>query len=117
MVDSSSDLSSFSGGPNTPSTPRKGGILNLNMSLFPKLDNDILVTKEEMEFWVVNPEDVAGHIEYEVRGLDSKGVWEGKRRFSEFFMLREALRHRWSAIPIPFLPEKKYFGNKELNFL
>jgi hypothetical protein len=105
---------------NSSSTPRAsmtGAAMPIDMSKFPKLDNDILVSKEEMQYSVTNPQDGGGYIIYECCGVDRKGRWEGKRRYSEFFLLRTALCTRWPAIPIPFLPEKKIFGNKELNFL
>lgn len=44
-------------------------------------------------------------------------MWEGKRRFNEFFVLNETLSARWPGIPIPFIPEKKAIGNKDLAFL
>lgn len=41
----------------------------------------------EYDFSVANPQDVGGNIHYEVKGRDKQGVWEGKRRYNEFFIL------------------------------
>lgn len=51
------------------------------------------------------------------RGVDESGVWEGERRYNEFFKLREALVSRWPGVPIPMLPPKKAIGNKEIRFI
>lgn len=75
------------------------------------------MSEEEKQFEVKNPQDAGGYIVYEVRGVDSQGIWEGKRRYNEFYVLRECLCLRFLAIPIPFLPEKKFFGNKDLDFI
>ena len=79
--------------------------------------DDVLTSDSEANFSVSNPHDNGGHIVYEVSGRDSQGLWEGKRRFNEFFCLFEALQQRWPGIPIPFIPEKKAIGNKDMSFL
>ena len=48
---------------------------------------------------------------YAVNGLDKNGVFYVHRRFSEFLLLRDKLLERWPAVYIPYLPEKKAFGN------
>jgi hypothetical protein len=45
------------------------------------------------------------------------GVWEGERRYNEFYKLYEKLEQRWPGIPIPCLPPKKAIGNKEIRFI
>jgi hypothetical protein len=52
-----------------------------------------------------------------VKGKDKQGIWEGKRRFSDFWNLYEALLKRWPGCPIPFMPEKKMIGSKDISFL
>ena len=71
----------------------------------------------EKDFFVKNPQDNNGHIVYECKGKDSQGVWEGKRRYSEFHELYVALCRRWPGIPIPGIPPKKAIGNKDLTFV
>ena len=71
----------------------------------------------EFEFNVSNPQDNGSFIEYMTKGKDKQGVWEGKRRFSDFWSLYEALMKRWPGCPIPFMPEKKMIGAKDISFL
>lgn len=71
----------------------------------------------EYDFSVANPQDVGGSIHYEVKGRDKQGVWEGKRRYNEFFILQETLARRFPGVPLPILPEKQAFGNKDVLFL
>ena len=42
---------------------------------------------ENLEYSVTSPVMHSGHIVYNVRGSDNKGVWEGNRRYSEFYIL------------------------------
>ncbi len=44
-------------------------------------------------------------------------MWEGERRFNEFYKLHGKLEERWPGIPIPNLPPKKAIGNKDLKFI
>ena len=76
-----------------------------------------LATETSRRFSVRNPQDHSGHIVYECKGVDSKGEWEGKRRYNDFFNLREALTRRWPGIPLPTIPPKKSIGNKDLVFI
>ena len=69
------------------------------------------------EFSVRNPQDFNGHIVYEVTGRDDQGVFECKRRYNEFYVLRDQLVKRWPGCPIPRLPGKQTFGNKDLVFI
>ena len=41
-------------------------------------------------------------------GNDQLGTFEIRRRFNDFFYLREALRKKWPALYIPPIPEKKF---------
>src|SRR5437868_2851209 len=41
--------------------------------------------EENYDFSVTNPLLQGGHIVYTVKGLDTKGPWEGQRRYSEFY--------------------------------
>lgn len=54
---------------------------------------------------------------YLLRGEDKLGPFEARRRFSEFFVLRETLTRRWMGLYVPPLPEKKALGNKDLRFV
>jgi len=54
---------------------------------------------------------------YTCRGSDANGLWEGERRFNEFYKLLSILETRWPGIPIPQLPPKKAIGNKEIKFI
>lgn len=90
----------------------------IDPSMYPAVGEEDLLTNEyEANFTVSNPQDNGGHIVYQTTGMDSQGQWEGKRRFSEFHQLHECLMARWPGIPIPFVPEKKAIGNKDLAFL
>jgi hypothetical protein len=44
---------------------------------------------------------------YHVKGADKGGVWEGVRRYNEFFVLYNCMVARWPAIYIPKVPPKK----------
>jgi len=54
---------------------------------------------------------------YVVKGRDSTGEFEVKRRFNEFFLLQDCLTKRWPGILLPMLPPKKAMGNKDIVFL
>ena len=77
----------------------------------------LLMNDIEYDFSVKTPTDAGGHIVYEVKGKDSQGNWEGKRRYSEFDALYTCLIKRWPGVPIPMLPPKKAIGNKDLTFV
>jgi hypothetical protein len=49
---------------------------------------------------------VKGFTTYLVSGTDAIGTFEIKRRYNDFFYLREALVKKWPAIYIPPIPEK-----------
>ena len=63
-------------------------------------------------FTVKNPQNVGGHIAYEVKGEDKTGKFEGLRRYNEFYALREKLTARWPGIYIPMIPPKKAIVRK-----
>jgi len=71
----------------------------------------------EFQFSVRNPHDVGGNIVYDCKGKDSIGIWEGKRRYNEFFLLHETLCARFPSVPIPTIPPKKAFNNKDQIFI
>ena len=77
--------------------------------------NELTQESHESEFMCFNPQNkkAGGHIVYTCKGCDEQGLWEGQRRFSEFFKLLEKLRESWPGIPIPQLPPKKAIGNKD----
>ena len=54
---------------------------------------------------------------YDVKGVDSKGQFECKRRYNEFHQLHETLTKRWPDILIPQIPKKKSIGNKDRVYL
>ena len=54
---------------------------------------------------------------YKCKGADAKGLWEGDRRYNEFFKLYEKLEARWPGVPLPMLPPKKSIGNKDIKFI
>ena len=78
---------------------------------------DIFTSEMEFEFSVRNPHDKSGHIVYEVKGRDNQGLFDGTRRFNEFYALHEALTKRWPGCLIPPVPSKQKFGNKDLVFI
>ena len=73
--------------------------------------NDILETQTEMKHTVGFPTKVRNHMEYHCVGFDSKGKWDGNRRYKEFAALHEKLEERWPGIPIPSVPHKRMLGN------
>lgn len=78
---------------------------------------DLLDEGNEKEFSCTNPQMQGGHIVYQCRGIDKIGVWEGVRRYNEFYKLNEKLKQKWPGIPLPQLPSKKSIGNKEVKFI
>lgn len=82
-----------------------------------KAETNILVDETAFDFSVRNPQDSGGHIVYEVTGKDKQGEWSVKRRYNEFYVLRDSLKQRFPSVPIPLVPPKKSLGNKDLVFL
>lgn len=66
-----------------------------------------ILEDENSDFSVTNPVLQNGHIVYTVRGVDKSGVWEGTRRYNEFFVLHQVLQSRWPGVYIPKVPPKK----------
>ena len=94
----------------------EGGEETPLMQVFDK-ETDVLMNDLEYDFSVGSPQDQGGNIVYEVKGKDKQGFWEGKRRYSDFYLLWEVLCRRFPGVPIPVLPEKKAIGNKDILFL
>ena len=69
------------------------------------------------QFSVRDPVNSGGKVVYKISGVDSEGSFSGERRYNEFFLLHESLTKRWPCIPIPAIPPKKNFGNKDLIFI
>ena len=82
-----------------------------------KQDSAVLMNDVEYEFSVRNPHDAGGNIVYDCKGKDKQGVWEGKRRYNEFHLLHETLTNRFPGVPIPCIPPKKAFNNKDQVFI
>lgn len=62
-----------------------------------KKEVDLAEPEQEIEnekiqkFRVFNPLKINGHVKYTITGVDDQGVFEEKRRFKEFFALRNTL--------------------------
>lgn len=54
---------------------------------------------------------------FTVVGSDAEGEFEVYRRFSDFYVFREALICRFPGCYVPPLPNKQVFGNKEDKFI
>ena len=78
---------------------------------------DLTLDQRSLEFTVRDPQDQGGHIVYVVKGKDTNGEFEVKRRFNEFFLLQDCLVKRWPGILLPQMPPKKAVGNKDIVFL
>lgn len=46
-------------------------------------------------------------VTYKLTGVDQKGAFENKRRYRDFFLLREKLVERWPGLYIPPISSKK----------
>ena len=79
--------------------------------------HELMGDEIENEFTVRDPINSGGHIVYKVTGKDKEGTFEIERRYNEFFILHETLSKRWPCIPIPMIPPKKNFGNKDIIFI
>lgn len=62
-----------------------------------------------MEVKVTDPQadPTKGFYTYLVSGSDPLGTFEIRRRYNDFYYLREALVKKWPGIYIPPVPEKK----------
>ena len=78
--------------------------------------NDLIDESHEANFTCTHPQNKNSHIYYKCKGSDNKGLWEGDRRYNEFFKLYEKLEARWPGVPLPMLPPKK-FNNKDIKFI
>lgn len=68
------------------------------------------------QFEVTDP-IVGSHVTYTVKGYDDDGPFEGNRRYSDFYKLRNALLQRMPGVYVPPIPPKKMLGNKKDKFL
>lgn len=82
-----------------------------------KQETDLLGIGAEKSFTCTDPQIKSGHVVYKCRGVDKDGAWEGERRYREFHRLHEELVKRWPGIPVPQIPPKKNFGNKDVKFI
>ena len=78
---------------------------------------DLFADQRSLDFSVRDPQDHGGHIVYVVKGKDSQGEFEVKRRYNEFYLLQDCLQKRWPGILLPQVPPKKAMGNKDIVFL
>ena len=69
------------------------------------------------EFCVDKPMKNQDFVSYEITGYDMKGDFQMRKRYSDFYMLRQALRERWPGYYIPAIPPKKAIGNLEVDFI
>ena len=69
--------------------------------------------KSDIEVAVKNPTVVKdgalkqSFIIYDIEGQDKEGQYKVKRRFNDFFELRQKLVENWPGVMVPPLPEKK----------
>ena len=42
-----------------------------------------------------------------ITGVDKSGSFEIRRRFSDFYLLRDGLLHTWPGLYVPPIPDKK----------
>ena len=49
---------------------------------------DLFADQRSLDFSVRDPQDHGGHIVYVVKGKDSQGEFEVKRRYNEFYLLQ-----------------------------
>ncbi|CDW84248.1 UNKNOWN [Stylonychia lemnae] len=57
------------------------------------------------------------YVTYHINGEDSLGQFDGKRRYNEFYQLRNILCVRWPGVFVPAIPPKKAVGNKDVKFI
>jgi hypothetical protein len=59
-----------------------------------------------LEFTCRDPQNVSGTVMYKVTAREKDGLFEGQRRYSEFFALHEVLCKMWPGVPVPSIPPK-----------
>lgn len=98
------------------------GADDLSLSLLDDENDKHKVTVDEdfvgspTSFEVVDP--IKGSfVTYTIKGYDNEGQFEGARRYSDFFALRNALLTRMPGLYIPPISPKKMIGNKNDKFL
>lgn len=57
------------------------------------------------------------YVTYEVIGYDMKSEFQVRKRYSDFYVLRNTLRERWPGYYIPAIPPKKAIGNMDVSFI
>lgn len=57
------------------------------------------------------------YVSYLVSGQDSKGPFSIRRRYRDFYLLREKLVERWPGLYVPPISSKKVQGNTEDKFV
>jgi hypothetical protein len=60
-------------------------------------------------------DNAGGFTTYLIMGADKMGTYEIRRRFNDFFLLREALVKQWPGCYIPPIPSKKMTVRTEVN--
>ena len=63
---------------------------NLDENIFDH-ENELMDDSKESSFQCTHPQNKNGHIVYKCKGSDSQGLWEGDRRYNEFYKLHEKL--------------------------
>jgi hypothetical protein len=54
---------------------------------------------------------------YHIHGMDTLGPIDVFRRYSDFIVLKRSLGSRWPGMYVPALPEKKFIGKSESDFV
>ena len=61
---------------------------------------------------MINPFTEDGVTKFKVKGNDKEGNFEVRRRYNDFFCLRQNLIQRWPGCYIPPIPPKKTIVSK-----
>ena len=67
--------------------------------------------------WFCRDPVKGSHFTYSIGGIDDEGIFEGSRRYNDFYALREHLVRNWPGVYIPPIPPKKMTGNKDERFV
>lgn len=54
---------------------------------------------------------------YSIHGRDKFAEFSIHRRYSDFVLLKHSMMTRWPGVYVPPLPEKKFIGNNDLEFV
>ena len=55
--------------------------------------------------------------QYRIHGRDKYSEIEVYRRYSDFIILKNYMMSRWPGVYVPPLPEKKFIGNNDTEFV